>query len=92
MEWLKLWNDGFKENEIQSPYSRLIFHILIGVYGFNGSGVQKPALVRRDVAMKLISHSMGLAFHHHILTCQVWARGSILVPGLYLGCVFTRKA
>jgi hypothetical protein len=60
----------------------------------SGPGVQgsKPALARRDVAMKLLSHSMGLAFHHHILTCQVWARGCILVPGLHLGCVFTRKA
>jgi hypothetical protein len=48
--------------------------------------------VRRDVAMKLLSHSIGLAFHHHILTCQVWARGSIFVPGLHLGCVFTRRA
>ena len=35
---------------------------------------------------------MGLVFHHHIFTCQVWARGSILVPGLHLGCVFTIKA
>ena len=59
-----------------------------------GSKVQgfKPALVRRDVAMKLLSHSMGLAFHHHILTCQVWARGFILVLGLQLGCEFTRKS
>jgi hypothetical protein len=52
----------------------------------------KPALVRRDVAMKLLSHYMGLAFHHHILARKVWARGSILVPGLHLGCVFTTKA
>ena len=52
----------------------------------------KPALVRRDVAMKLLSHSMGLAFHHHILKCQVWARGFIRVAGLHLGCVFRRKA
>ena len=51
-----------------------------------------PALVRRDMAMKLLSHSMKLAFHHHILIYQVWARGSILVPGLDLDCVFTKKA
>jgi hypothetical protein len=38
--------------------------------------------VRRDVAMKLLSDSMGLAFHHHILTCQVWARGCILDVGI----------
>jgi len=25
MEWWKLWNDGFKENETQSTYSELIF-------------------------------------------------------------------
>ena len=58
-----------------------------------GSKVQgfKPALVRRDVAMKLHSHSMGLAFNHHILTCQLWAMGSFLVPGLHLGCLFTTK-
>ena len=61
---------------------------------FTGSKVQgfKPALVRRDVAMKLPSHFMELAFHHHILTCQVWARGCILIPRLHLGSVFTRKA
>jgi hypothetical protein len=40
-----------------------------------GSGFQ-PALVRRDVAKNLFSQSMDLAFRHHILTCQVWARGS----------------
>ena len=42
--------------------------------------------------MKLLSHSMGLAFHHHILTCRVWARGSAFAPGLHLGCAFMRKA
>jgi len=46
-------------------------------------------MVRRDVAMKLHSLSMGLAFNHHILTCQIWARGSFLVPGLHLGCLFS---
>jgi hypothetical protein len=25
MEWWKLWNDGFKENETQSTYSAFIF-------------------------------------------------------------------
>jgi hypothetical protein len=42
--------------------------------------------------MILLLHSMGLAFHNHNMTCQVWARGSIFVPGLHLGCVFKRKA
>ena len=51
-----------------------------------------PRKVRCDVAVKLVSHSMGLAFHHHNLTCQVWARGFILAPVLHLGCVFTKKA
>ena len=36
----------------------------------------RPALVRRNVSMKLFSHSMELTFHHQILTWQVWARGS----------------
>ena len=54
--------------EIRKPLSKSA-----SVHGFKGQGF-KPALVRRDVAMKLLSHSMGLAFHHHILTCQVWAR------------------
>ena len=68
----------------------------VRVHGFKGSGVQAALAslrrVQRDVAMKLLSHSMGLAFHHPILTCQVWAKGCILVAGLHLGCVFTRKA
>ena len=71
--------------EIRKPLSKSA-----SVHGFKGQGF-KPALVRRDVAMKLLSHSMGLAFHHHILTCQVWARGSIVIPGPHLGRVFTRK-
>jgi hypothetical protein len=48
------------------------FHLNSAVLG---SGF-KPALVRRDVSMKLLSHFMELGFHHHILVCQVWARGS----------------
>jgi hypothetical protein len=31
------------------------------------------------VAIKLFSHPNGLAFHHKILTCQVWARGSKVI-------------
>jgi hypothetical protein len=45
-----------------------------------GSQVQgsrfKPALARRDVATRLFSLYMNLVLHHHILTCQVWAKGS----------------
>ena len=51
-----------------------------------------PRRVRRDVSLKLPSHYIELGFHHHILACQVWARGCILVPGLHLGCVYTKKA
>jgi hypothetical protein len=40
-----------------------------------GSGF-KPALVRQNVAINLLSHSMELGFHHHILADQFWARGS----------------
>jgi hypothetical protein len=72
------------------------------VQRFRGSGVQRfrvlgskvlgfrPALVRRDVAMKLLSHSMGLAINLHILICQVWARGSILVLRRHRRCVYIR--
>jgi len=34
---------------------------------------------------------MGLAYYHTIMTRQIWARGSILVPGLHLRYLFTRK-
>jgi len=43
----------------------------------------KPALVRRDVYLKLLSLYMELGFHHHILICQVWARGSKITTGGY---------
>ena len=35
---------------------------------------------------------MCLAFHHHTLKCQVWARSSIRLSGLHLRWVFTRQA
>jgi len=47
--------------------------------GFKGSGL-RPALVRRDVSMKLFSYFMELGFHHHILTYLVWARGLKVSP------------
>ena len=47
-----------------------------------GSGF-KPALVRRDVVFKLISRSIELDFYHHILTPQVWARGSMVTTDGY---------
>ncbi len=40
-----------------------------------GSGI-RPALVRRDMHLKLLSLYIKLGFHHHILICQVWARDS----------------
>jgi len=31
MEWWKLWNDGFKENETQSTYFAVIFMFLLAI-------------------------------------------------------------
>jgi hypothetical protein len=47
-----------------------------------GSGF-RPALARRHAAMQLFSYFTDLAFHHHILTCQVWARGSKVTTVAY---------
>ena len=43
------------------------------------------------MAMKLISHSMGLAFHHYILTCQVRARGCILPLDCILDACYEKR-
>jgi hypothetical protein len=43
--------------------------------GFQVQGF-KPALVRRDVDMELFSLPINLVFHQHIMSDQVWARGS----------------
>ena len=78
------------DNDSTRGSLRVRAQLKIGVHGFKGSEF-KPALVRRDVAIKLLSHPMGLAFHHHTLTRYIWARGSILVHRRAFGCVFTRK-
>ena len=39
----------------------------------------KPALVRRDVDMELFSLPINLVFHQHIMSDQVWARGSKVI-------------
>jgi hypothetical protein len=40
MEWWKLWNDGFKENEPQSTYSAVIFMFLLAIlFGKNRKNV-----------------------------------------------------
>jgi len=45
----------------------------------------RPALARRDVPVKVFPPAMGLAFHHPILKCPVWARGlKVIIDSGYL--------